>query len=221
MPSGRVTRHIGRRCDERGRPVVSYRWMTDGQLGPSGERRQVQRAGFPTREAAQRSMRQFQSELENGDYLPPSEITVARAVDSWLLARRNVEPSTVRGYRIALSHLTAALGNRLLQSVTRPDIERLVVDMVDRRSPRTVALTLGCTKRMFRDACREGVLTRNPAEYVAPPASRRKESKIWTRPRSELSQMLPVGTGSLPRGTSHLRVAPVRGAGRPLARHRR
>ena len=179
MPSGRVTRHIGRRRDERGRPAVSYRWMTDGPPGPDGKRRQVQRAGFPTREAAQRSMRQFQSELENGDYLPPSEMTVSRAVDAWLLSRRNVEPTTVRGYRIALSHLTAALGDRLLQSITRPDIERLVIDMAARRAPRTVALTLGCTKRMFRDACRDGVLRRNPAEYVAPPASHRKETKIW------------------------------------------
>jgi integrase len=48
------------------------------------------------------------------------------------------------------------------------------------RSPRTIRLTMGCGRRVFRDAVRDGVIKTNPTEFVELPTGRPKEMRTWT-----------------------------------------
>lgn len=181
MHNGSIARHVGRRRDERGRPIVTYRWRADLPVGPDGIRRQKKRSGFPTRAAAAASLRAYLTEVQHGEFIAPADLTVAQAVEAWCASRRNVEPTTARGYRHALAHLTAALGPRTVQSVTRHDLDWVVTGMLEAgRSPRTIRLTMGCARRVFRDAVRDGLIRTNPTEFVDLPTGRPKEMRTWT-----------------------------------------
>jgi integrase len=179
--NGSIARIVGRRRDDRGRAVITYRWRADLPVGADGVRRQKKMSGFPTRAAAAASLREYLSELERGEVIVPAELTVAQAVEAWLAARRNVEPTTVRCYRDALAHVTAAIGERKVQTVNRRDLDRVVTGMLNAgRSPRTIRLTMGCARRVFRDAVRDGVIRTNPTEFVELPSGRSKEMRTWT-----------------------------------------
>jgi integrase len=177
-----VSRHTHSRRDERGRPITSWRFVVELPRRSNGKRRQKIVSGFETQETAQRAMRAFQSTLDNGDFIEPDALTVQEQVDLWLRGRRNVEPTTVRGYTVALSHATAAFGDRNLQTISRADVEALVDGMTGREKPlsaRTVQFTLGLLKRVFREAVRDGIIRRNPAEFVDPPRGRQQEMQTW------------------------------------------
>ncbi len=181
MPNGSIARHVSRRRDERGRAVSTYRWRADLPVGADGIRRQKKMSGFPTRAAAAASLRAYLTDLQDGQVIAPADLTVSQAVEVWCAARRNVEPTTVRGYRDALAHVTTAIGTRTVQSVGRRDFDRIVTTMqAAGRSPRTIRLTMGCARRVFRDAVRDGVIRTNPTEFVELPTGRPKEMRTWT-----------------------------------------
>lgn len=184
MARGSVFKYVHQnRRDERGRPAVSWRFTVNVTPGPDGERRQKRFTGFPTRDAAERAMRAFQTDVDGGDYIEPATVTLAEQIESWLGGRRNIEPTTLRGYTVALGHASTHLGHRKLQKVCRADVEGLIHHMTHRPQPlsaRTVRLTLGLLKRVFRDAVRDGLIRKNPAEYVEAPRGRPRETRTWT-----------------------------------------
>ena len=191
MPNGSIAKHVGRRRDERGRLISTYRWRADLPIGKDGVRRQKKMTGFATRAAAAASLRAYLTELEQGEVIALDQLTVAQAVEMWCGTRRSVEVTTVRGYRDALAHITAAIGDRKVQSVTRHDFDRVVTTMQTAgRSPRTIRLTMGCARRVFRDAVRDGVIKTNPTEFVELPIGRPREMRTWTP--QELQQFATV-----------------------------
>lgn len=181
MANGSIARHVGRRRDERGRAVTTYRWRADLPADADSIRRQKKKSGFPTRAAAAASLRAYLTELQHGEFIAPTDLTVSQAVDAWCSSRRNVEPTTVLGYRHALAHITTVIGTRTVQSIRRQDFDPIVTGMLARgRSPRTIRLTMGCARRVFRDAVRDGLIRTNPTEFVDLPTGRPKEMRTWT-----------------------------------------
>jgi hypothetical protein len=129
MANGSVSKHVSQRRDHRGRPITTYRWRADLPVGPDGIRRQKKLSGYTTRRAAETALRAFLVDVEQGEYVAVSDLTVDEAITEWLATRRNVEPTTIYGYTAALRYVGNAIGHRPIQSITRHDLDHIVTHM--------------------------------------------------------------------------------------------
>lgn len=107
---------------------------------------------------------------------------VANYIDQLALSRQK---STIAGYRRMLAYIDAgaplgadspdgiepvAIGSIPLEDLTRESIQRWVNDLAERLAPVTVRKALTVLSAALKDACRDGRIERNPAEFVRSPA---------------------------------------------------
>jgi len=133
----------------RGRGVLVH--VTHG----TGERKQVSKGGFRTREEAEAARAEALAELRNGTFVQPEKLTVAQfLVDEWLPTQRppTLEESTYRSYeRNILLHVVPTIGGIPLQKLTPMDLNALYRELLDsggcspgspkrRHDPKLVAL---------------------------------------------------------------------------------
>ena len=176
-----------------------YSFRVDTGRGPDGKRIQEYRT-FDRRADAERELARIQHESGRGTYVRPSQETLGEYLDGYLEgATRNLRASTRRNYEDAFLPVRERLGGLRLQSITKADIEGLVTWMLTagrRRggkagtglSARSVRLTLGRLTAALELAVEEGMLVRNPARYVKPPAQPPRERETWTK--AEVRQFL-------------------------------
>ena len=182
-------------CQIRYRDSAGDRWRTASYLtdvkcqktGNAGERTakkelETWRAAFIAEHEKALADAERGATLEaytTGDY-------VAAYIDA--LQTRGREASTIAGYRRmekymregaplnANSHedaVPATIGQIPLDSLSREAIQAWVNDMADRLAPVTVKKALTVLRAALRNACKDGRLTANPAEYVDPPAMKK------------------------------------------------
>jgi len=168
-----------------------YWFRVDTGRGPDGKRIQERRT-FPTRKAATDELARVMAERAGGTYVRPARETLGEYLDAYLeAATRDVRASTRRNYSDAFLPVRERLGGRLLQSLTKRDIESLVSWMLTsgrRRggkagtglSARSVRLTLGRLNAALELAADEALIARNPARNVKPPAHSPRERQTWT-----------------------------------------
>ncbi len=181
-----------------------YWFRVDTGRGP--DRRRIQeRRTFATRKAATDELARIMAESAGGTYVRPGRETVAEYLDGYMLgATRNVRASTRANYEVAFLPVRERLGGKLLQAVTKRDIEGLVSWMLTsgrRRggkagtglSARSVKLTLGRLSAALELAADEGLIARNPARNVKPPAQAPRERQTWTA--AEVRSFLGVADG--------------------------
>ena len=152
---------------------------------PDGTRFQ-QRRRFKSVEAAVAFRSTVVSEVARGVHVPPAELTVRQAVDSWLGGQR-IRTKTYTSYVTNLRPLVDHLGDRRVQTITKGDIEGLVQLLVagglpmgtwqapqklkgkkarGRWGPASINPTLARTRSVFADLIAQGILVRNPAALV-------------------------------------------------------
>lgn len=154
---------------------------------PDGSRFQNKRR-FESVEEAVKWRSTVVSELSHGTHVSPSDLTVRQAVDAWLASQR-IRTSTREGYVANLRPLVDLLGDRLVQSLTKSDIEALVTALRkggsafgdwhapekllksarqtrDPLAPRTINSCLIRIRAVLDDLEQQGVLPRNPAALV-------------------------------------------------------
>ncbi len=103
-----------------------YWFRVDTGRGAGGERIQ-QRRTFTGRKLATDALARIMAESAGGTYVRPARETVAEYLDGYMQgATRNVRESTRANYEVAFLPVRERLGGRLLQSVTKRDIEGLV-----------------------------------------------------------------------------------------------
>lgn len=152
---------------------------------PDGSRFQNKKR-FETVEAAVAWRSTVVSELASGTHVPPSELTVKQAVDSWLLGQR-IRPKTMSAYVTSLRPLVDALGDRRVQLVSKDDIEKVVQELLAgtsamgtwrapeklkgkmvraKWSPASINPMLARARSLFGDLVDQGIVVRNPAALV-------------------------------------------------------
>lgn len=90
-------------------------------------------------------------------------------LDAFLAARRRVcSEHTLANYASSLRHVRAEFSTARLTELRQTDIEEWVDDLD--LAPRTVANILNTLTTVLNDACRKGLLPRNPAEHMPRPA---------------------------------------------------
>jgi integrase len=160
-------------------------------VGPdpaSGRRRQRTKGGFATKREAERALREVVGTLDEGTYVAPDPQTLGEWLDRWLdTMAPKIRESTLRDYRNGLRRVKDRLGKVPLQSLRPLDLEQFYASLLKegRRyggglAPKTVRNIHIALRRSLADAHRYGLVSRNVATLVKPPAPVRAELSTWT-----------------------------------------
>lgn len=166
-----------------------YRFVIDVGTRPDGKRDQRTFTYDKLGEARAERARII-SERAKGSYVRPSKVTLSAHLDEWMAGKRAIKASTRRNYDDALKPVRERFGHRVMQDVTRLDVQRLVDDMLagtTRRvgtkgkplSVRTVKLTLTVLEQAFSAAIDAGTLARNPARNIELPERAKRPATVW------------------------------------------
>ncbi len=98
----------------------------------TGKRRQKWHSGFRTKKEAERARIDLLSRLDRGEYVEPTQLTVAEFFEEWLAAiRPTVKQSTWNGYASkARNHVVPHLGRMKLTRVDAGVLNRLYADLL-------------------------------------------------------------------------------------------
>jgi integrase len=158
-----------------------------GRDPATGKRRQRWKGGYKTRKAAEAALRELMAEVDQGNYVARSSVTVADYLTGWLeTVRPRLRPTTWNSYRIAAARVARSLGNTLVQSLTPLEVERFYADLLagaeETRplSPKTVRNTHIVLRKALADAERLGLVPRNPAASAKAPTASAPDHKTWT-----------------------------------------
>lgn len=139
-----------------------------------------------TKKDAEKRLAELLYQLDNGTFIKPGKTTLAEYLERWLkdYAWPNLAPRTAEGYEsIIHRHLTPALGSMAL-TLLKPEhlqsyySEKLGSGRFDGKgalSPTTVSHHHTCLHRALKMALKWGLISRNPADAVAPPRPKRSE----------------------------------------------
>jgi len=149
---------------------------------PGDNRRQKRRTGYPTRKTAEAALAEWQGRFVG--YYTGGSVTLNEYADTWLVTvARTKAPNTHRMYAQNLRlYLLPTLGHRTLDDVTPMDLDRLYAELGGRLASGTVLLVHRTASKLWNDAIRKGVASRNPATHADKPSPRkeRKPPKVWT-----------------------------------------
>lgn len=184
---------------------VRYRFVVDvGRDPQTGKRKQLTRT-FHTKREARAERARMLSETARGTFVRPRKLTVDEHLDMYLEgALRNVRPSTRRSYTDALAPVRRRLGAILLQDLAKRDVEQLVTWMQTSGrkrggvagtglGARSVGLTLGRLTAALEMAVAEGLVVRNVAKLVTPPAYEPVERSAWTPEQVQVFKRATAG----------------------------
>lgn len=123
------------------------------------------------------------ADIDRGNFVLPDRTPLAHYLVGWLEARwHELRPSTVHGYRaVIVRYVAPSIGEVQLKDVRAGHLNRLYAGMVARGlSPRTTRTVHTVVHRALRDAVRDGVMARNPADAASLPHVHATEMKTWT-----------------------------------------
>lgn len=170
---------------------VRYRIVLEaGRDAETGKRRQLTKT-YDRFKDASAELARVQNERNKGTYVAPTKLTLDAMLDGWLKsAVFEKEAGTASNYAHALRPARERLGERLVQSITREDIEDLRDWMMTSGrkrggtpgtglGPRSVRLTLSRLSAAFDQALDDGKVTRNPCARVTRPKMTASTKTSW------------------------------------------
>jgi len=146
----------------------------------NGKRIRKWHSGYATRDEAEAAQIEILSSLAKGAYVSPSKVTLGEWLESWLENRQGLADTTRVGYEVDVRRINKALGSRRLRDVTPMLIAAYYAELSQTFSPKTVKNTHGVLHKALKDAVRDGVLPRNPADSLELPRLERPDTKAWT-----------------------------------------
>jgi integrase len=151
--------------DERGEGVYRLRYRIQG--------RRFTKTFHGTLTEARKELRALVRSGDTGEHVKPDKITVGQWVDQWLDAgapgrrRKKVSEKTLERYgQLLRTHVKPAIGDRPLQQLKAPEIDKLYAGLEGKIAPRTahhVHIVFGA---MLATAERKGLITVNPMARV-------------------------------------------------------
>lgn len=172
--------------------TVRYRIVNDVGVDPeTGKRKQLTQTFGKLKDAIAEDAR-IRHQRHGGTYVAPSKLTLNVMLDGWLeSACFEKEEGTRSNYAHALRAARARLGDRLVQGITREDIEALRNWMLTegrRRGgkpgtglgARSVRLTLSRLSAAFDQALDDGKVVRNPCTRVTRPKMGASKKSSWS-----------------------------------------
>ena len=168
---------------------TTWSYVVDvGRDPASGRRRQRTKGGYRTKKEAQQALAALIRTLGDGTYVARDPQTLDEWIERWLgTMAPKVRSSTLRDYANGLNRVSERLGQMPLQSLRPLDVEELYAALLKKGgrgggalAPKTVRNIHIALRRSLADATRLGLVSRNVAALVKPPAPVRHELVTWT-----------------------------------------
>lgn len=171
--------------------VPVYWFRVEAGRDGDGKRRQIYRS-FERLKDAKAEYSRITHEVGRKTFVMPAKLTLNQYLDEFVPGHvRGMEKASVRNYSDALRPARERLGERLLQSIEKRDIERLVEWMLTSGrkmggkpgtglSARSVQLTLGALQTALDMAVMERRIPLNPVRLVKRPKRVKPEHELWT-----------------------------------------
>lgn len=114
-----------------GKPVVRYQLTLDTGKDPqTGRRRQVRRR-YNREQDARDALTGLAGQVAAATFVPRKAVTVEQLAVDFLAALHDARPTTINAYRFSLAPLRERHGDQPVQKLTRPDLDKLLVDLRD------------------------------------------------------------------------------------------
>lgn len=114
-----------------GKTVVRYQLRVDGGVNPeTGQRQQVKRR-FDTEKGARAALAEIGDQASKGMFVARKAVTVDELCEDWIASLHNARATTINAYAYAVAPLCERHGDMPVQKLTRPDLDRLLVDLRD------------------------------------------------------------------------------------------
>jgi integrase len=163
----------------------SWQFTVDVRRGADEGRRQITKAGFPTKREAQLALQRYLEEDRAGVDVA-TRLTLGDYLDHWLEGKRALRPSTLRSYREHIQlYLRPRLGSLRLREVRPDDVDRLLADLSTGQRRRS--LSAATQRRIYatlraalNDAVARRLLAYNPVLHVELPREERAATIVWT-----------------------------------------
>jgi integrase len=152
----------------------------------SGKRKQRWHSFKGTKREAKARLAELITEREQGAYVEPSRMTVARYFEEWLRdwAPAKCQPKALERYAQLAKHVIVAIGDKPMQQVRGGDLNRLYRDLQDpgRKpkplSPRTVKHVDILVRTVFRHAVRQTDIKVDPCKQIDAPSAPHEEAAV-------------------------------------------
>ena len=145
---------------------------------PVADRRQMWRSGFRTRKEAEKTLREFQNDVETGRDPFPSDTTVAEWAGQWLGSTtvRRLTDSTRRRYeQIVRDFILRDLGTMRVADVRPRHLKKLRQDLSEEMSPSSVNQVRAVLSGMMRAAEAADLIESNPVKDMGRETVRRPD----------------------------------------------
>jgi integrase len=154
----------------------------------TGKRRQVGKQGFTTKRAAEAALAEALGEVNRGTVVSRSQMTVREYLDEWFAtAKLSLRATTVGSNLQAIRRLNQHLGAIRLQALTPMQVQRCYTDLLTSGgrtggplAPKTVRHAHVVLRKALKDAEVMGLVSRNVAASVKPPAGGGREMNTWS-----------------------------------------
>lgn len=183
---------------------VRYEVRVHGHRSDGSRFQHKKRFKNPTDAAAWYS--KVTSELAEGTHAAPSDLTVKRAIETWLKAKSaRVKQTTSEAYAAALQPVIDRYGDVKVQRITKADVEDLITELRTGSGERGVwARTsinpmLARWRKVWADLHAEGVLARNVVALVEPlrkPSGAPTMKTDDSLSEAEVEKLIAAHTGS-------------------------
>lgn len=162
-------------------------WVEMGR-DAAGRRRQKTFTVKGSRKDAERELTHILNEINTGEFVEPSKMTLSDYLERWLkdYAKPRVSPKTYERYKqIVDGELVPALGNLVLSKLRPLQIQAFYADRLDQGrkdgrgglSPQTVLHYHRLLHKALDQAVKWQMLARNPASAVEPPKPQREQMR--------------------------------------------
>lgn len=169
------------------------RWqgaVTTGRDPKTGKPKRVIFYGRTRQEVAEKLTKAL-SEVQQGMFVEPGKLTLGKWLEMWLseYAKPRLRPTTWESYeRNVRCHIKPAIGNIPLKQLQPNHLQKLYnsllasgrADGTGGLSPRSVRYVHAILHEALKQAVREYLIPRNPADVVVPPRQHKKEIKPLT-----------------------------------------
>ncbi len=189
-----------------GKAVVRYQVTVDAGIDPqTGKRRQVRRR-YATEKQARDALSEIAAQAATDAFVPLKAVTVEELCKDWIASLHNARATTVNGYTFVLAPLREEYGDLPVQKLTRPDLDKLLIDLRDGRtktakgkarrgwSPRSLNAAIDAWRLVLAYGCDRRELAHNVAASMRKVPRVRDEMKTYTPDEIHRGCVLPTRT---------------------------
>lgn len=173
-------------------PKGDGKWLVRVFLGRdgTGKRKYASETVTGTRSQADDALTLLAAKQIEGKVVAKTKLTLGDHMKAWIAGRIDIAAKTKMDYehRMAKDLYLFPLAKKPLSSITKDDIQRHVVVLVEKRglSPRTVKYSHGVIKHALDSAVDDNLIVKNPALKVNLPKAEHSEAPVLTPDQMQL-----------------------------------